>query len=150
MIHNSLSLMISPRSFFPPAMIQRAKETDWPISFAECYVTIMVSCSPAISSFWKNVFSKSTFYSSLRSRLTFSRSTRSRNTKEPSPGYAVKQAAFPRSCSHLVRNSSGYYELHDKAYKEPLTVTYSPGFAPFDGKWLITKSTTIDQSTEKH
>ncbi|KAK8133604.1 hypothetical protein PG984_005616 [Apiospora sp. TS-2023a] len=41
--------------------------------YTEIFGTVMVSCGPALSSFWFNIFVKSSLYSSLRSKLSLSR-----------------------------------------------------------------------------
>ncbi|KAK8039525.1 hypothetical protein PG993_007936 [Apiospora rasikravindrae] len=42
-------------------------------AYTEIFGTVMVSCGPALSSFWFGIFVKSSLYSSLRSRLSRSR-----------------------------------------------------------------------------
>lgn len=135
-------------SFFP-TMISKAEETDPHFSVAECYVTIIVSCAPAMSSFWANIFTKSAFYSNFRSSFLFSPSTRLASTKNASPTDLQRQLPYPGSPSHLVHDSNGYYELHDGAYSKPQADISSSGERSSGEMGIITKSTTIDQLWER-
>ncbi|KAL8882839.1 MAG: hypothetical protein Q9198_000228 [Flavoplaca austrocitrina] len=115
--------------------------------FAEGYTTIIVSCAPAMSSFWMNIFTKSAIYSRLRSGSFFSWHTRGATTEATSLPRAQKQAG---SSMNQEKASSGYHELQEvaygKSYDEVSRSTKVPLGSANDG---IRKSTTIVQISRK-
>lgn len=114
--------------------------------FVEGYITIMVSCAPAMSSFWANTITKSALYSSLRSGL-FSWSTRrtsSKGTNDTSLIKAEKQTPHSGSSLSNSKDSKGYYELREV----PATDSPPLGHNPSGEREFIRKSTTITQVTK--
>ena len=108
-------------------------------SFVEGYVTIIVSCAPAASSFWVNYFIKSEVYSVLRSSLRLLISTRLKGSKATSSKSHENRA--PR-----VDSRASYIELEDSANHGPRTNIFSRGPVFHEGNGVLTE-TTIDQST---
>ena len=115
-------------------------------SFVEGYVTIIVSCAPAASSFWVNHFIKSKTYSVLRSGLRLLLSTRSKVSKPTS--LKSRENRVPRSefRANIVRGKNSYIELEDSAHHGPHTDIYSRGPGSHEGFGVLTEA-TIDQST---
>jgi hypothetical protein len=80
-------------------------------AFAEGYITILVSCTPAIYSFYSNIFITSSFYSNLRS--TFSRGKGSQaSSNTPSKVYA---ASDDSGSSKGFRNGTREYTIDVKS-----------------------------------
>ena len=89
-------------------------------------MTIIVSCSPAVSAFWINSEVKSACYSKLSkfgSILVSLRISRSRTAKDKNSAYSQGQQPF-RSNIRL-NDSRGYYGLQDGAYNQPITRIHS-------------------------
>ena len=139
---------IASLDLFYLTVLLKVKQTNLLFRFAECYVTIIVSCAPAMSSFWLYTFTKSAFYSSVRSSSLFSRASRSTVTKSSSPSALQKQSPYPGSSSNLANNSNGYHELYDGAFSKPDTDIRFSGKQPSGDQGIITKSTTIAQVSE--
>ncbi|RDL41443.1 uncharacterized protein BP5553_01422 [Venustampulla echinocandica] len=116
--------------------------------FAEGFVTIIVSCAPAMASLWINIISKSNFYTALRSK--FPNSAEIRSAENRSSGYS--QERLPPRDSYRDSNPNIYnsqaYELSDAAYGRLVTDTHSSRKEMLGLKPTITNSTASDQISE--
>lgn len=134
------------------------------ISVAEASGTIIVSCAPALSSFWNNIFTKSKLYSSLHTGL-LSRTSRTSHTSRTSRSSRSSHWASGKSgTAQHTRDkpdpfeSLSYLEL-DVPYHQPVYVPDQPGISrtkiyssdsPVPPKNdVISKSTVIKQSSER-
>lgn len=116
--------------------------------FVEGYTTIIISCAPAMSSFWVNIFSKSAFYSRLRTGF-YSLSGPWTSQKDGSFAKSQKQLPHSGSPADNAVDSHGYYELRDMRYSSPSKPTITSDHQPFDRQGIIQKSTTISQFSEE-
>ncbi|KAL8950865.1 MAG: hypothetical protein Q9222_003119 [Ikaeria aurantiellina] len=107
----------------------------------EGYITIIVSCAPAISSFWMNTFKKSALYASIRSGLKGSWSSRWMMSKATSDCATDGPVPQPGSLSGSYKGNDGYYELDDAVYKE------RPGRPDLPGEGLASTHGGIRKST---
>lgn len=68
-------------------------------SVIELYGTIAVSCAPAMSAFWLNIFTKTTIWSKLKSSVVFSyirsRTSSSRQTSQEKPSFVATVPTNP-------------------------------------------------------
>lgn len=115
-------------------------------SFVEGYVTIIVSCAPAASSFWVNYFTKSEVYSALRSSLRLLMSTRSKGSKATSSISHESRAPRVGSRANIAHSKNSYIELESSANHGPRTKIFSRGPGLHEGNGVLTE-TTMDQST---
>ncbi len=116
--------------------------------FVEVHGTIIVSCAPALSSFWFNIFIKSRFYSSLLS-ATISWTPRSKDRKAASIGYSGERLPDNGSSSQLKKHHT--YELYDGVSGRSKclhTKIYSSAGDSIPTSNVITTSTRIAQSSE--
>lgn len=112
----------------------------------ETYVAIIVSCTPAFFSFWRNHLATTKLFSTLWSRLVSSRSTDSatKGSEKGPPGVKCPPSRPPR---RLPQN--GYFELQ----KPELQHMNRTVIQPF-GEYLtpepgtIVNSIAIDQSSQ--
>jgi hypothetical protein len=82
-------------------------------AYVEIFGTVIVSCTPALSSFWFGIFVNSSLYSSLRSRFSLSRLRVTDHTEE-TPRGASKQKALSVSPSvHNRQTHHGFESLPD-------------------------------------
>lgn len=122
--------------------------THW-VRFAEGFVTIMVSCAPAMASLWINIVSKSNFYIALRSRFPNPEGNRSPENRSSS----YTQERLPpcgsnRNSDPNLRNSQAHYELSDAAYGRLVTDIHSPHKEMPDLERNISNIATNDQISE--
>ena len=113
-------------------------------SFFEVFGTIIVSCAPALFSFWLNIVAPSKLYSSLlSSRLFFSRASPSKNKKRNAEaGNNVLRHRFSSS-------PPKFNHAYEAAGRTPYTEIYSSADEPIvTGENVITKSITIKQLSE--
>ena len=113
-------------------------------------MTIIISCAPAVSSFWTNSVAKSAFYSklsSLGSGLISFRASRSSTAKEKSSTYSNAQQ--PSGSTTRLNDSGRYYELQDGVYGGTATTIQSPRVKSLEQEGVITKMTTIDHVSER-
>ena len=118
-------------------------------SFFEVFGTVVVSCAPALFSFWVNIITPSKFYSSLCSRL-FSRASPS-NSKRQESDDTVKDGLRHRFSPTSPEFNRAYKELPDDGHNpagKPYTEIYSSIDKPISMENIITKSTTIKQLSE--
>ncbi|KAL8778242.1 MAG: hypothetical protein Q9194_002114 [Teloschistes cf. exilis] len=118
-------------------------------TFVEVHLTVIVSCAPALSSFWINIVTRSQWYSSLRSGAS-SWALHSKDRKAESMGYPQK-AIGHETASLPLKSHHAYDELYDGGSdhvkgvhtdKDASAGTYVPM------AHTITKSTHIVQSSE--
>lgn len=118
-------------------------------SFVEVHLTVIVSCAPALSSFWINIVTRSQWYSSLRSGAS-SWALHSKDRKAESMVYPQKAvrhetASLPLKSHHAYDGLDDDGSDHVKGVhidKDASAGTYVPM------AHTITKSTHIVQSSE--
>ncbi|KAL8872301.1 MAG: hypothetical protein Q9174_002049 [Haloplaca sp. 1 TL-2023] len=119
------------------------------ITFVEVHVTIMVSCAPALSSFWFNIVTPSKFYSSLRSNLA----TRTSRSKENNSNGRIPAGMMGKyDSSTRLKQVHGYPEMNDSTsgrrggrHTKIDSGTGTVGLESND----ITRSVQITQSSEQ-
>lgn len=126
-------------------LYQVERKLTW-ISFVETYVAIIVSCSPAFFSFWRNHLATTKFFSTLWSRLVSSRSSRSATKGSERGSSGVK---YPSSKSPQPLPQNGYFELQESERQQKnFTAIHPPGEHPAPEPGTIIKSIAIDQSSQ--
>ncbi|KAI0593297.1 hypothetical protein F4775DRAFT_578496 [Biscogniauxia sp. FL1348] len=103
-------------------------------SYIEIFGTVIVSCTPALSSFWFNIFIKSNLYSSLPSRFSLLR-LRGRSTPGGSAPRPPAAAEYCSKCEHC----HPFKRLHTPSSTQELV---EPPMIPLQS---IQKSTLIIQ-----
>ncbi|KAG9237931.1 hypothetical protein BJ875DRAFT_368980 [Amylocarpus encephaloides] len=122
-------------------------------TFVEGFVTIMVSCAPAMSSFWLNIVTKSNLYSSVTSRRASTSNvlgTTEKGVDSDNSSEFSKRRQSPASNSYWY--GSANYEQTDAFYGKLSTTTevrsYEVDISASKG-YFITKQMTLDQSSER-
>ncbi|KAL8653070.1 MAG: hypothetical protein Q9210_002316 [Variospora velana] len=119
-------------------------------TFVEVHITVIVSCAPALSSFWINIVTRSKWYCSLRSGAS-SWALHSKDRKAESTGYPQK-AICQETASSTLKSHHNYNELDDDAsdhVKGIHTAKYTSAGTYVPMANIITKSTHIVQSSER-
>ena len=116
-------------------------------SFFEVFGTVIVSCAPALFSFWVNIVAPSDFHSSLRrSRLFYPRSSTSNSERKGGEGAAKNGLRH-----HFSLSSPKLNHTCKADGRKPYTEIYSSSSSDepvWIGENVITKSTTIKQLSE--
>ncbi|KAL8906166.1 MAG: hypothetical protein Q9207_002199 [Kuettlingeria erythrocarpa] len=81
----------------------------------EGYITILVSCAPAISAFWVNTLTRTAFYCSLRSVLKLSWSSLRMASEDTSLAKGAEPVPQSEGLQKHQRIDHGYHELRDVA-----------------------------------
>ncbi|KAI4149340.1 MAG: hypothetical protein LQ341_001348 [Variospora aurantia] len=119
-------------------------------TFVEVHLAVIVSCAPALSSFWINIVTRSNWYSSLRSGAS-SWTLHSKDRKAESTGDPQK-AIGQKTASSTLKTRHNYNELDDDASdraKGTYTAKYTSAGTYVPMANTITKSTHIIQSSER-
>ncbi|KAL8881524.1 MAG: hypothetical protein Q9198_001285 [Flavoplaca austrocitrina] len=120
------------------------------VIFVEVHLAIIVSCAPALSSFWINIVNKSKWYSSLRSGAS-SWALHSKHRKVESTGYPQK-VSYQQTASSAPKIHHNYDELDDNVsehIKGIHTIKNTSAGTQVPMANIITKSTHIVQSSER-
>lgn len=120
------------------------------ISIVEVHLAVIVSCAPALSSFWINIVTRSHWYSSLRSGAS-SWALHSKDRKAESTGDPQK-AICQETASSTLKTRHNYNELDYDASdhaKGIYTAKYTSAGTYVPMANTITKSTHIVQSSER-
>ena len=121
--------------------------TNFLCSFVEGYVTIIVSCAPAASSFWANYFTKSEVYSVLKSSLRLLISTHSKVSRATSSNSHESRVPRVEFRTNLVHGKNSYIELENSANQGPRTNIFSRG--PVLGTRRLAGQSSLWPASEK-
>jgi hypothetical protein len=112
-------------------------------AYVEIFGTVIVSCTPALSSFWFGIFVKSSIYSSLRSRFSLWSSMRNTDhveDTEEGPKHSSSNTSLP---AHTRQSGHQFVTLPSNSSTQELI-----DLPPVTPKVkAIEKSTTITQTT---